>query len=64
MFFSDLELRLLVSGNSSPNMQVLTPVLACEIPNPGASSLIADRVLGKVLKKPSFLVQCFSTYVS
>lgn len=52
MFFSPLEVSLPVSGNGFPNIQVLIAMLACEIPHPGASLLIVERVLGKVLKKP------------
>lgn len=52
--FSPLAPSLAVPGSGFPNRQVLTPMLACEIASLGASLLIVDRVLGKVLKKPSF----------
>lgn len=61
--FSPLAPSLAVPGSCFPNRQVLTPTLACEIPSLGASLIIVDRVLGKVLKKqassPVNLNPCF-----
>lgn len=54
MLFSSLALSLPVSGNGFSNIQVLLPVLACEILSLGASLLTVDLVLGMAFKKPSF----------